>query len=1084
MITFTTLTCDRGIATKLYEGTKKVKGLEIASQPSLNFIFEEISVESFDEVVLLLEALQRDPRKFLIRGAPTEFAREQQARGNLIYRRKRAKPDGPATFKSADRAWVFFDIDGLPPPPGVDPTSEEAVRYIISKLSPEFHNTSAWYQFSSSAHVKRDGIRLHLLFLLDRPVSDESTRATMKAWNEEFGSKLIDEALFDSIQAHYTAAPIFGDGGDPLGSRRSGVIRGDRERVSLVLRTPRRAAIPARAAIHAREGGEHDDTGKLIDGREDLLLRIRFAVLMNLEPKTFDEFVQHVWDRFTAKAKLGATPGVSDTTWTFEMVADKCRADWADRGRFKARKPIEGVAPLYPAKPIPLPEAEARLAELVGSYFEAPHDMALRIQAGIGKTRQVCRELARLPAGKIAYVYAPTHALLEEYHDRILEDNPNVRVNLIQGRNEKTCSRHEIVKDAVKTGGPVVSVLCNGRARDDLASLSTFTAPKKTVCPHHETCIYWAQFTKPAEIYLFTTEQLKLPLQREIPPADYIVIDETFFRTMIEHKDVSPSDLQELRKATASQPDSWAAGRVIADALVYRKPLLGELRASWAAHVASVLKETDRWRAHGLPEETARQISLSKIFREPSPRVLGLDADELRRTALRHLPGRLRCLANDIWGAWRNRFFTKTNPAAGDAQLRDLIGQLPVLPKSFRILNELAAELEEAPDREHSLSVVPTAEGAEVRWAADRKRLAGPTLFIDASADETILRLFKPDVEFHRIHDNRMSRSALGRSELVARVQAVLDRILPRYTAPAVFMHKKDRDENTFCLTGPSKPGHYGNVRGLNDWSSCDAAVLIGGYLPNLGVVEREASVLARIGGGNINLVGDWAEALAGVRMRNGCHIGVKSRTHGDPLAAAVLRQHQAEELGQALDRIRAVRAEMPKDIYLLTSVVVDVTVDELVALDELAGTELELLLERFGGLVPLSEEWLTTRAGDLFPSVQSVKDWKRRDLRWQTAIGIYSSLPPYQLHTYRKQGQRGRSSEFVVISNHPLSRTVLEIQVGALSSYDGPPDTPVPPMLFWFKSPQRAIEQSVIWGAGYCGHCAISEAQTRSIYR
>ena len=169
----------------MYEGTTKVKRLEIASQPSRNFIFEEISVESFDEVVLLLEALQRDPRKFLIRGAPTEFAREQQARGNLIYRRKRAKPDGPATFKSADRAWVFFDIDGLPPPPGVDPTSEEAVRYIISKLSPEFHNTSAWYQFSSSAHVKRDGIRLHLLFLLDRPVSDESTRATMKAWKDD-----------------------------------------------------------------------------------------------------------------------------------------------------------------------------------------------------------------------------------------------------------------------------------------------------------------------------------------------------------------------------------------------------------------------------------------------------------------------------------------------------------------------------------------------------------------------------------------------------------------------------------------------------------------------------------------------------------------------------------------------------------------------------------------------------------------------------------------------------------------------------------------------------------------------------------
>src|SRR6186997_900194 len=47
---------------------------------------------------------------------------------------------------------------------------------------------------------------------------------------------------------------------------------------------------------------------------------------------------------------------------------------------------------------------------------------------------------------------------------------------------------------------------------------------------------------------------------------------------------------------------------------------------------------------------------------------------------------------------------------------------------------------------------------------------------------------------------------------------------------------------------------------------------------------------------------------------------GVKNRAHADSLVNALLRQQQAEELVQTVDRIRAVRAPEPKDIYLLTS--------------------------------------------------------------------------------------------------------------------------------------------------------------------
>lgn len=135
--------------------------------------------------------------------------------------------------------------------------------------------------------------------------------------------------------------------------------------------------------------------------------------------------------------------------------------------------------------------------------------------------------------------------------------------------------------------------------------------------------------------------------------------------------------------------------------------------------------------------------------------------------------------------------------------------------------------------------------------------------------------------------------------------------------------------------------------------------------------MERIAAVLARIGGVDVTLTGELPDTLRGVRMRDGTGRGMLNRGHADPLVDAVLRQEQAEELVQAVDRIRSVRAPSPKDIYLLTSAVIDLTVDELVTLDELAGTKLEMLLERFGGLAPLAESWLVERAPDLFPSAK-----------------------------------------------------------------------------------------------------------------
>jgi hypothetical protein len=72
-----------------------------------------------------------------------------------------------------------------------------------------FHGAGAVLQATGSAGIK-PGIRARLWCLLDRPVSD----AEAKRWLAEAP---VDRSLFNPIQAHYTAAPVFVHGiADPL----------------------------------------------------------------------------------------------------------------------------------------------------------------------------------------------------------------------------------------------------------------------------------------------------------------------------------------------------------------------------------------------------------------------------------------------------------------------------------------------------------------------------------------------------------------------------------------------------------------------------------------------------------------------------------------------------------------------------------------------------------------------------------------------------------------------------------------------------------------------------------------------------
>lgn len=135
------------------------------------------------------------------------------------------------------RHWVLIDVDKLKLPKSLPLTAKNLGRilhWITDQLPPELQDVSFHWQLSSSAGVfGTDSVSAHFWFWLTRP----ATNADLKAWGAAFNASSkrlkIDLALFQHVQAHYTAAPVFVGMADPF-PKRSGLTRKGRDAATIV----------------------------------------------------------------------------------------------------------------------------------------------------------------------------------------------------------------------------------------------------------------------------------------------------------------------------------------------------------------------------------------------------------------------------------------------------------------------------------------------------------------------------------------------------------------------------------------------------------------------------------------------------------------------------------------------------------------------------------------------------------------------------------------------------------------------------------------------------------------------------------
>lgn len=186
------------------------------------FILEERKVAGLVQLSELLTTIESRPRSCVIRGRYVGEALARERDPDFQHGKVRRALD---YFDDQPLHTVLIDVDKFEPlctDALADP--EGAVNeFVMTMLPDEFKAAGYHWQLSNSAGHPTKGteLRAHLWFWLATPM----TSAQLKAWAKATGLK-ADLALFNPVQVHYTALPVFEDGQVDPYTVRSGLAPG------------------------------------------------------------------------------------------------------------------------------------------------------------------------------------------------------------------------------------------------------------------------------------------------------------------------------------------------------------------------------------------------------------------------------------------------------------------------------------------------------------------------------------------------------------------------------------------------------------------------------------------------------------------------------------------------------------------------------------------------------------------------------------------------------------------------------------------------------------------------------------------
>lgn len=192
-------------ATKLWKANGEIEGYGNTA----HWTVKSVAVSSIHGMHKFLAKIEADPSACVVRG---RFIGDAQAQDILPpeypghYRRRNV------LFNDEPLHLMMIDIDGYMPPAGIDPVAQPVTAinaYVETHLPDCFQGITYCWQLSSSAGAPKykDVLKAHVWFWLDQPY----TSAQLKAWAKSIGT-IIDSSVFQKVQVHYTARPVFESG--------------------------------------------------------------------------------------------------------------------------------------------------------------------------------------------------------------------------------------------------------------------------------------------------------------------------------------------------------------------------------------------------------------------------------------------------------------------------------------------------------------------------------------------------------------------------------------------------------------------------------------------------------------------------------------------------------------------------------------------------------------------------------------------------------------------------------------------------------------------------------------------------------
>jgi putative DNA primase/helicase len=706
---------------------------------------------------------------------------------------------------------------------------------------------------------------------------------------------------------------------------------------------------------------------------------------------------------------------------------------------------------------ISLRQAEKALAEKVGEFFATaigwsgenrPPVHAIGVTLGTGKTEAAIRYVAatikeiRQNGDKRAIAFAvPEHKLSDEIAERLKPFG--VRVAIWRGReaykpksSEHMCGNLEEVREAERVFADVEKEVCKTCRQKDADAAKNY-----------EGCAYLAQKELDADVWIVGHQILihdKPPKPINARGIAALVVDESPWRAGLfghEGKGVEVP-LDWLDPKALPIPVSVLGLRLEAIRQDLKRAIEGA--EDGPLHRA-------RLEAVGFDDETGRAA-------------YGLEWE-------RKIEG----------GPWRERQDNKT------------LGSMTAL---WRAVEAVMRPLGQAISARITLG--RNKDEVRVLKIKGRKDIGEawrvPTLVIDASLDEQLVRPYWPQLEVTarlNVETPHMTvRQATGRAYSKAMLQPLLKvedekgekgqeaRKRAREKLRS-YVLKIDREKGgrTLVISNKSiiealelpdfiETAHFNAVAGRDEWKDVRSIIVIGRTLPGPEGVERMAEALTDE---VIEPVSDWyprgdidrlQRVEGGVRLVAG-----QADMHPDPVAESIRSRIVEGEVMQAIGRGRGVRrtVDNPLDVIVLSDVVLPIPVDEFLP-DVLADLGPEDRMLATGGIAYDDASAAVAVYPDLWPSAEAARKALQRQRcgtlpNENTTIGNCPA-PRRLLRVALQRSGAGQRQSFATVDSrfHPDPREALERALGPLAFFEVLEDPPELEAQEWTQTQPVAV--------------------------